>query len=241
MKTDLLYMKDSYLKEFDAKVLEVKNDGERHAVILDQTLFYPMGGGQPCDTGKITVDGVDYAVKEVKKEAGEVWHFLDRPAAFAAGAAVHGVLDWERRYAHMRMHTAAHVLAAVMCPQGALITGNQLGADQTRFDFSFENFDRPLMESLVGKANEKLAQKLETKSYSLPREEAMKIPGITKLANVLPPAVSELRIVEIGDFDLQADGGTHVKNTTECGRIVLLKMENKGKSNRRLYFGLEKA
>ena len=244
-----LYMDDSYLKEFDAQVLEV--NGERNAVMLAATLFYPQGGGQPCDTGKLVVKEADcaeggdassaeYTVKEVKKEAGEVWHYLDRQPAFAAGASVHGVLDWERRYAHMRMHTAAHVLAGgFMAPHGALITGNQLGTDQTRFDFALENFDRELMERMVAQANAKLAEGLEVKVYALPREEAMKIPGIVKLANALPPAISELRIVDIGGFEVQADGGTHVKNTKECGRIVITKMENKGKDNRRIYFGLE--
>jgi Ser-tRNA(Ala) deacylase AlaX len=256
MKTKLLYMDDSYLKEFDARVLEVRSDplsacggkgplsaeqkvgGERHAVMLDQTLFYPQGGGQPTDTGKISAEGAEYVVKEVKKEAGEVWHFLDKAPGFAAGASVHGVLDWEKRYAHMRMHTAAHILAACMAPEGALITGNQLGVEQTRFDFALENFDRDKFGEVVAKANAKLAEGLEIKTYTLPREEAMKIPGIVKLANALPPAISELRIVDIGGFEVQADGGTHVRNTRECGKITIVKMENKGKDNRRIYFGL---
>ena len=140
----------------------------------------------------------------------------------------------------MRMHTAAHILATVMLNEAqALITGNQLGEEQTRFDFALENFDRELMERMIEAANGKLAEKLEVRMYTLPREEAMKIEGVVKLANALPPAISELRIVDIGGYDVQADGGTHVKNTGECGRIVLLKMENKGKDNRRVYFGLE--
>ncbi|MDO8339175.1 MAG: alanyl-tRNA editing protein AlaXM [Candidatus Burarchaeum sp.] len=246
MRTKLLYMDDSYLKEFGAQVLEV--NGERRAVMLDQTLFYPQGGGQPCDTGKIVVkgaegsdgSGAEYVVKEVKKEAGEVWHYLDRQPTFAAGASVHGTIDWARRYAHMRMHTAAHVLAGgFMARQGALITGNQIGTEQTRFDFALDNFDRELMERMVAQANAKLAEGLEIKIYTLPREEALKIPGIVKLANALPPAISELRIVDIGGFEVQADGGTHVKNTNECGRIVITKMENKGKDNRRIYFTLQ--
>ncbi len=244
MKTKLLYMDDSYLKEFDAQALEVRGS----AVMLDQTLFYPQGGGQPTDTGKLIVKdgaeggdgaGVEYVVKEVKKEAGEVWHYLDKAPAFAAGSSVHGTLDWSRRYAHMRMHTAAHILAACMAPEGALITGNQLGGEQTRFDFALENFDRDKFGEVVAKANAKLAEGLEIKTYTLPREEAMKIPGIVKLANALPPAISELRIVDIGGFEVQADGGTHVKNTEECGKIVITKMENKGKENRRIYFALQ--
>src|SRR3989344_990822 len=236
MKTKLLYMEDSYLKEFDASVIEVRGN----AVVLDQTALYPTGGGQPYDTGKMVVDGQEYAVVEVRKEGGEVVHKLDKPAEFSAGASVHGMVDWGRRYRLMRMHTAAHILATVMLNEAqALITGNQLGEEQTRFDFALENFDRELMERMIGTANGKLAEKLEVKMYTLPREEAMKIEGVVKLANELPPAISELRIVDIGGYDVQADGGTHVKNTEECGRIVLLKMENKGKDNRRVYFGLE--
>lgn len=232
----MLYMDDSYMKEFDAQSVEVKENG----VVLDQTAFYYRGGGQPSDTGKLVVDGKEYAVKEVRKEQGEVVHVLEQKPEFGAGVQVHGILDWEKRYKHMKMHTAAHVLAGGMASErGALITGNQIGEEQTRFDFSLENFDRELMESAIARANEKLAENLEVKTYILPREEAMKIPGVVKLANVLPPAIKELRIVDIGGYDVQADGGTHVKNTGECGRIKLLKMENKGKNNRRIYFGLE--
>jgi len=235
MKTKLLYMEDSYLKEFDAEVLEVNGNG----VVLDQTAFYYRGGGQPSDTGKLAVDGKEYAVSEVRKESGEIVHKLDREAEFGAGAQAHGVIEWDARYKHMRMHTAGHVLAKFMADQGALITGNQIGAERTRFDFSLENFDRELMERLIGEATAKLAEKLEVKVYSLPREEAMKIPGVVKLANALPPAIKELRIVDIGGFEVQADGGTHVKNTEECGKVKLVKMENKGKNNRRVYFALE--
>ncbi len=236
MKTKLLYFEDSYLREADAKVLEVRGT----AVMLDRTVFYPAGGGQPTDTGKMVADGAEYAVVEVKKESGEVWHYVDKEPAFAAGASVHLSIDWERRYSLMRMHTAAHVLAGgFLNQQGALITGNQLGVEETRFDFSLEQFDRAGFEELVEQANAKLAEGLEVKTYTMPREEALKIPGMVKLANALPPAISELRIVDIGGFDVQADGGTHVKNSRECGKIKIIKLENKGKNNRRLYFGLE--
>jgi misacylated tRNA(Ala) deacylase len=138
------------------------------------------------------------------------------------------------------MHTAAHVLAGgFLNQQGALITGNQLGPEESRFDFSLENFDREKFEELAGQANAKLAEGLEVKTYTMPREEALKMPGMVKLADKLPPAISVLRIVDIGGFDVQADGGTHVKNSRECGKIKIIRLENKGKNNRRLYFGLE--
>ncbi|MFA6035395.1 MAG: alanyl-tRNA editing protein AlaXM [Candidatus Micrarchaeia archaeon] len=236
MKTKLLYFEDSYLKEFDAAVVEVKGT----AIMLDATAFYYTSGGQPCDTGKIVAGGTEYQVAEVKKENGEIWHYLDKEPAFAAGASVHGAIEWEKRYKLMRMHTAAHVLAGgFLNQQGALITGNQLGVEETRFDFSLEQFDRAKFEELVEQANAKLAEGLEVKTYTMPREEALKMPGMVKLANALPPAISVLRIVDIGGFEVQADGGTHVKNSRECGKIKILRLENKGKNNRRLYFGLE--
>jgi len=235
MRTKLLYFEDSYLREADAQVVEVRGA----AVMLDRTVFYPTGGGQPTDTGKMAVDGAEYAVVEVKKEQGEIWHYLDKEPAFAAGAGAHLAIDWERRYRLMRTHTAGHVLSTVMMNNGALITGNQLGVEETRFDFSLEQFDRAKFEELVEQANSKLAEGLEVKTYTMPREEALKMPGMVKLANALPPAISELRIVDIGGFDVQADGGTHVKNSRECGKIRILRLENKGKNNRRLYFSLE--
>jgi len=235
MRTRLLYHEDSYLREFDAKAVEVTGN----AIVLDATAFYYTGGGQPCDFGKIVAGGQEYAVVDVKKESGEILHYLDKTPSFAAGSSVHGIIDWERRYKLMRMHTAGHVLSTIMMNNGALITGNQLGTEESRFDFSLEQFDRAKFEELVERANSELAKGLVVRTYTMPREEALKLPGMVKLANALPPAISELRIVDIGGFDVQADGGTHVKNSRECGRIRVLRLENKGKNNRRLYFGLE--
>ena len=139
----------------------------------------------------------------------------------------------------MRSHTATHILAAVMHNDaGALITGNQIDLDKTRIDFSLENFDREQIGAYIKKTNEHIQRNLDVKTYFLPKDKAMKIPGVVKLAGALPPDIAELRIVEIGDVDLQADGGTHVKNTSEIGPIELVKCENKGKSNRRVYFRL---
>jgi len=232
--TELLYMTNSYLKEFDAKVIEV--DGNR--VVLDRTAFYPTGGGQPCDTGKLVCDGREFAVLSVKKESGKIWHELDR-AGLAVGDQVHGVIDWDRRYKLMRMHTACHVLAAVLYKEaGAKITGNQLGLEKSRIDFNLEKFDREALAGYVERANQLLAQDRPVKIYFMDREEVLKDPELVKLASVLPPAIQRLRIVEIEGIDRQADGGTHVARTSEVGRIVLLGAENKGKSNRRVYFGL---
>jgi len=234
---DALYMDDSYTKEFEAKVGSVNKGGEnKFFVVLDRTAFYPDSGGQPHDTGKFVKDGVEYPVVYVGKFSGKISHEVSKEG-LKEGDVVKGVVDWERRYLLMRMHTAAHLICEIFHKDsGALITGNQLGLDKSRIDFSLENFDREKMSGYFAKANEIVEKDLEVKTYFLPREEAMKIEGITKLANALPPNIKELRIVEIGDFDIQADGGTHVKSTKEIGKIEFLKAENKGKNNRRVYF-----
>lgn len=231
----LLCLEDSYMKECDATVEKMLSPVE---AVLDQTVFYPRGGGQPSDAGKITSNGVEYAVVEVSKKDGVAIHKVDK-AGLCEGAQVKCQIDWERRHKLMRSHTAAHILAAVMARDaGALITGNQLDIDKTRFDFSLANFDRELMDRMVAAANAEIAKNANVKTYSLAREEAMKIPGIVKLATALPPDIPIFRIVEIEGIDVQADGGTHVKNTSEIGKISIIKMENKGKENRRIYFEL---
>ncbi|MCW4032641.1 MAG: alanyl-tRNA editing protein AlaXM [Candidatus Bathyarchaeota archaeon] len=230
-----LYLQDSYLKEYDATILSVKDD---KYVVLDQTIFHPKGGGQPWDTGKIISGSENYNVVYVGKFSGDISHEVDRPG-LKAGDKVHCELDWERRYKLMRSHTAAHTLATILMNEtGALITGNQLEVDKIRFDFSIEKFDREALGNYIHKANELFKQDIPVSWYELPREEAMKIPGVVKLAKALPPNVSSLRIVEIEGFDKQADAGTHVKNLKEIGVIEMIKAENKGKNNRRIYFKL---
>lgn len=230
-----LFLVDSYLKELRATVLSVK-DGKY--VTLDQTIFYAKGGGQPYDTGKIIRDGEVFNVVYVGKFSGEISHEVDR-VGLQPGDDVRCVLNWERRYKLMRSHTAAHVLATLLNKgTGALITGNQLEEDHVRFDFSLEKFDRTLLEKYLAKANELFAADIEVRWYELPREEALKIPGVIKMAEAFPPDLPVLRIVEIVGLDRQADGGTHVRNLREIGKVELVKTENKGKNNRRIYFKL---
>ena len=230
-----LYLVDSYLKESDATVISVK---DAKYVVLDQTIFYLNGGGQPYDTGKIIRGDEDFGVVYVGKFSGEISHEVDR-VGLQAGDRVHLVLDWDRRYRLMRSHTAAHVVASMLNQgTGALITGNQLDVDHIRFDFNLEKFDREVLEAYLAKANRLFCTDVPVKWYELPREEAMKIPGVVKMAGAFPPDLPLLRIVEIVGFDKQADGGTHVRNLREVGQVELLKMENKGKNNRRIYFKL---
>jgi len=233
--TKALYLEDSYYRECDAVVVSVK-DGKY--VVLDQTVFYPKGGGQPCDTGKITRGNETFNVVYVGKFAGEISHEVDH-AGLKEGENVHCSIDWKRRFQLMRSHTAAHVFASLLCTgTGALVTGNQLEEDKIRFDFSTEKFDPEILRSYVDRANELFRKDIQVKSYELPRDEALKIPGVVKMAEAFPPNIPFLRIVEIVDIDKQADGGTHVRNLKEVGQIRVLKTENKGKQNRRVYFQL---
>jgi len=233
--TKALYLVDSYLKATDAYVISVKDD---KFVVLDKTIFYPNGGGQPFDTGKIVRDGEDFGVVYVGKFSGEISHEVDH-AGLQPGDMVHLILNWERRYKLMRSHTAAHVVASLLNQgTGALITGNQLDVDHIRFDFNLEKFDREILEAYLEKANRLFGADVPVKWYELPREEAMKIPGVVKMAGAFPPDLPILRIVEVVGVDKQADGGTHVRNLREVGQVKLLKTENKGKSNRRIYFKL---
>lgn len=233
--SEILCLEDSYLRECDSVV----ESAEGNELLLDRTVFYPRGGGQPSDTGKlVSEDGREAKVASVRKKDGRVIHELEQNP-FKPGDKVKCVIDWERRHVLMRMHTAAHVLAGTMHTKlGAQITGNQLEVEKTRFDFNLHEFDREKFDKIVEEANDALARDVELKVYSMPREEAMKLPGMVKLAGALPPAITELRIVEIPGIDTQADGGTHVRNLNEVGKIQVLKLENKGKDNRRIYFTL---
>lgn len=227
-----LYMDDSYLKEFPATVKELNGN----MAVLSETAFYPSGGGVPNDTGWLKHEGITLPVVNVTKQDGKIFHHLET-SDLEVGRKVTGIIDWQRRYTLMRHHTAAHLLAAIMYNKlGILITGNQLDVEKSRMDFSMENFDRSIIEEVFREANAAIGEDRKVRIYYLTREEALKIPGVVKLANALPPSVDKLRIVEIDGIDVQADGGCHVASLKEIGRIEFLKAENKGKSNRRIYY-----
>lgn len=224
-----IYWEDMYAREFDATVLR----SEGKAVVLDRTAFNPRGGGLVSDTGEIA--GV--RVIEVVKEGDEIVHMVEDGPAIRQGSVVHAQLDWGRRYRIMRMHTAAHILSAVVNREtGALITGNQVAPDESRVDFDLGEFDRDKLSYYVEKVNEVVKRGLEVKAFFMKREEALRIPGLVKLASAAPPALDMLRIVQIGDVDTQADGGVHVRNTKEIEGVIALRVENKGRNNKRIYF-----
>ncbi len=232
--TETLYLHDSYINEFTANVVSADN----REIILDATAFYPSSGGQPNDTGTINVNGSEatFNVLDVIKKNGEIVHLVDSDG-LSPGDNVTGEINWSRRYALMRMHTAAHILSAVFNKEsGVLITGNQLGSDKSRIDFNMETVDREKINNYIDAANKIIAENIPIEMAVVKREEALKIPDIVKLANALPPDIPELRLVKIGSYDLQADGGCHVKNTSEIGKIELISVENKGKTNRRVYY-----
>lgn len=235
MQSRLLYMYDSYLKEFDATVTYASNN----MIELDQTAFFPTSGGVQHDTGILMSQNTIYHVTDVVKQGDKVFHVVDR-VGLKVGDKVHGIIDWDRRYRLMRMHTAAHLLSAVFYNDlHALITGNQLDVDKSRIDFSVEAFDRELIMKLVEKANQLIKSNVRVKIYFMKREDALKIPDLVKLAEAHPPEIEELRIVEIEGIDRQADGGPHVSYLSEIGNIIVLKLENKGKTNRRIYYTVQ--
>jgi misacylated tRNA(Ala) deacylase len=229
------YLEDSYKTEFESIIKSVKDK----YVILEETYFYPNSGGQPFDTGFLVDEyGNKYNVVYVAKTENEISHEVDKEG-LKEGMKVKGLIDWERRHLLMRYHTASHILSQFLYKEtGALITGNQLGLDKSRVDFSLENFDRELMMSFENKVNEFLSENKEVKTYFLPREKAMELPVLSKLAKGLNPDIKDIRIVEIKDFDVTACGGTHVKNTSEIGKIKITKLENKGGNRRRICFVL---
>ena len=238
--SDLLYQTDSYLKEFDASVVAV--EAETRAVILDRTAFYPGGGGQPCDTGKLTIGGVTYPVERLKKQGDSVNHFLGGDAPLPAiRAAAHGQLDWEHRYQLMRTHTAMHILCGVIFRDyRASVTGGDMQPLKGRMDFEFETMRAELVHAIETAVNREVQNAREIRVQILPRAEAFKIPDLirTKI-NLLPEGIAQVRTVEIVGLDLQADGGTHVKNTSEVGRIRVVDYKSKGAINKRIYVEVE--
>ncbi len=233
---ELLYATDAYVKEFDAVVANVR-DG---ALVLDRTAFYATGGGQPHDTGTLTWGGGECRVAEVKKQGPDVLHTIDGEAP-AVGTRVHGAIDWERRYALMRHHTALHVVSGVIYQlYGALVTGGQMYVDRARMDFALEDLSPDKLDAIVHEANRLMAAGAPIEVRILSREEAFAIPDLIRTnINLLPPQIQEVRVVNIVGIDQQADGGTHVHDTREVGRVTILKTENKGRINKRLEIVLE--
>jgi misacylated tRNA(Ala) deacylase len=236
--TQLLYTTDAYLREFTAQITAF--DPEKRALTLDRTAFYPGGGGQLPDMGDLIVNDLAYAVTAVKKEGGEVWHTLAGDSLPAIGEQALGQVNWERRYAAMRTHTAMHILCGVIWRDYQVsVTGGNMDLLSGRMDFEFPQLTQEMIAEIEAKINAEVAAGREVRAQILPREQAFQIPDLirTKI-NLLPEGIQEVRTVEIVGLDLQADGGTHVANTQEVGQIKITKYQSKGGANKRLYIEL---
>ncbi len=227
----LLYQTDAYLREFKTTVIAV--DPEQRRLALDRTAFYPGGGGQPHDVGQLGA----WRVTKVQKEGDGVWHVLDGAGLPAVGETMTGIIDWERRYLLMRTHTALHILCGVVWRDyGAQVTGGNMDPGQGRMDFEFATLQKELVGEIEAKCNAEIAAARDVRVRILPRDEAFQIPDLirTKI-NLLPAGIAEIRTVEIAGLDLQADGGTHVANTSEVERIQIVDYKSKGAINKRVY------
>lgn len=233
MNTALLYLRNAYEFEFDAVVVGVHDVDGHRSVALDRTVFYPTGGGQPHDTG--TLSGL--SVTDVRKDAEVVWHTVDSNGALPElGADVHGSIDQPRRHALMRTHTALHVLCGVIWNEWHVpVTGGNMEPLSARMDFEFDPLPEgfgPQVEQLV---NDELRADRPIVVSFLPRSTAVMDEDLIRTkASMIPDSVSEIRVVDIVGLDKQADGGTHVRSTGEVGRIRVIKLENKGKGNKRV-------
>ena len=234
---------DAYRRSVDARIVAVEA-GETTTVVLDRTVFYPGGGGQPADRGVIvrTADGRSWTVVSARKVDGEIVHELepfegDPPAA---GDVVSVDLDWARRLALMRTHTALHALCGVVWRDyGALVTGGNMEPGSGRMDFEFERMSGDLVDAIEASVNDELAAAREVRVAVLPRDEAFAIPDLIRTkVNLLPEGIDEIRTVEIVGLGLQADGGTHVANTREVGGIRVTGYESKGRINKRIRIAL---
>jgi misacylated tRNA(Ala) deacylase len=234
--TKLLCLTDAYLRAFDASVVAQAEGG----VVLDQTAFYPGGGGQPADLGRLTAAGETWHVTGMKRAQGQLVHLLSGELP-AVGTVVAGKLDWERRYQLMRTHTALHILCGVIWRDyQASVTGASMDPLKGRMDFEFETMHQELVKEIEAAVNREVVAERAIRAQFLPREEAFRIPDLirTKI-NLLPEGITEVRTVELEGLDLQADGGTHVANTREVGRIRITDYKSKGRINKRIYVELE--
>ena len=232
--TGELFLEDAYLKEFESPVVGLSG----REVILARTAFYPGGGGQPADKGTLGVGPVSAAVVDAHREGDNVVHVLDKVIPDTV-RELKGELDWERRFAHMRYHTALHALSGVIWRSfGAKVTGGQMRADRARMDFSFPGeWTVDVVGEIERLVNEALVEGRAVKVYELPREEALENPDLIRTqVNLVPERVKMVRIVEIEGIDTQADGGTHVANTEEVGEVEITGHKSKGRQNKRVEF-----
>ncbi len=242
MNIQLCYS-DAYAREVDARVVAVEA-GDAPLVILDLTVFYPGGGGQPSDRGVLlrSRDGRSWTVQGARKSGGEIIHELESGVEPpTVGDRLRVDLDWARRFALMRTHTALHALCGVVWRDyGALVTGGNMEPGAGRMDFEFERMSGDLVAEIEATVNAELGRARDVRVNVLPRDEAFAIPDLIRTkVNLLPAGIEEIRTIEIVGLDLQADGGTHVANTREVGQIRVTGYESKGRINKRIRIALD--
>ncbi len=227
--TELLYLRDAYLRDFDATVTGVDPAGS--CVALDRTAFYPTGGGQPHDTGMVG----HARVVDVRKEGDVVWHVVEGDMPLV-GASVHGTIDWDRRHRLMRTHSAMHVLCGVIWNEwGNAVTGGNMEPLEARMDFAFDPLPEGFATRVQDLVNAEIAQDRPIAITFLPRDTAVGDEDLIRTkVNLIPASVNEIRVVDIVGLDKQADGGTHVRSTAEIGRFEVVKTESKGRGNKRI-------
>lgn len=231
--TEELASRDAYLAEAEGKVLEVVDGG----ILLDRTVFYARGGGQPGDIGVLRWDGGEVEVLDTIRHEGMPLHVVDAAAVLPdPGTAVYGVIDWERRYRTMKTHTALHALSGVVFRDfGAKVTGGNMEPGMARMDFELDGISVEFGQQVERKLNEELTKGYPTEIIYLARQEALQDPDLIRTkVNLIPEWVEEIRVVDIVGLDRQADGGTHVASTLEVGHVTVVKTESKGKANKRM-------
>ncbi len=234
--TKLLYLEDAYIQQFKATVLEQLES----AVVIDQSAFYPGGGGQPSDSGRFYTENDTWPVTGVKRVGPKLAHYIEGDLP-DVGLEISGQLNWDRRYHLMRIHTALHVLCGVVWRDyHSSVTGGNMEPLKGRMDFEFETMRQDLVADIEQAVNQEVRQARPIVANILPREQAFEIPDLirTKI-NLLPDGIQEVRTVEIVGLDLQADGGTHVNNTSEVGQIRVVNYKSKGRINKRIYIELD--
>jgi misacylated tRNA(Ala) deacylase len=234
--TEELAATDAYLRQATARVTEVRDEG----IVLDRTPFYPRGGGQPGDTGTLQWEGGSVAITDTFKRGGALFHVPDGSPP-PVGTEVEAVIDWERRHYLMRTHTALHVLSAVIWRDfGAKVTGGNMEPGRARMDFELENISVEFGKEVEGRLNAALAEHHQVQVLSMARVDALADPDLIRTkVNLIPPFVDPIRVIDIGSIDRQADGGTHVANTSEVGPVRVTKTESKGKGNKRMRIELD--
>ncbi|MGC8533387.1 MAG: alanyl-tRNA editing protein [Candidatus Parvarchaeum sp.] len=236
--SEKLYLKDSYLREASAKITKVNGN----EITVDTDIFYPSGGGQPADYGKVVYKEEEYSVTDIKKEGEDIVLILERAIGASEGDSIKEIIDWEKRYAHMKLHTAIHIIDGVLERdyKASLITGNQIYDDRARIDISMDGLTKELASAIIEKANSVIEEGHEINVKFLTKEEAIDKNLVRTLpGKELMDKLDIIRVIEIAGLDEQMDGGTHVKNTKEVGHISLESFENKGRQNKRLYIRLK--